>query len=273
LITIDLDGTLIDESLEVSAADRAAIRKALAAGASICLATGRLFAAAEPFARTLGLRGPIIVLQGSAVYDLSTQALVHCVPLAPATALRAYQALKRSGFHLQLYFGDTLFVDRVDDRAERYIALARVKPTVVKDLRALLDGAPPPAPGPMKVLGIDDEAKVAAMIAQLGAELGAAANVFKSQPTYLEVTDRRADKGTALRWVADSLDVPLARTAAIGDSDNDVPMLEIAGYAFAVGNATPAAKAAARTVVAAQSSNGVSDAIARLLAQGGDVSG
>lgn len=266
LVAIDLDGTLIDESLVVDEADAAAVRAAREAGCIVCLASGRLYAASRPFAQALGLSGPIIVLQGSAVYDIASDRRLLCTVLAQEVALAAYDDLKARHFHLQLYFGDRLYLDEINEAALFYLQLSRVDPVMVPDLRALLGDAPPDDPGPMKILAIAGAAEVSAAIPEIAEKLGSKASVFKSLPVYLEVTNPDANKGFALAWVAKSLNIPLADTAAIGDSDNDVPMLRLAGRSFAVGNATAAAKQAAQTVVAPHGSGGVAQALGQLLA-------
>ena len=136
---------------------------------------------------------------------------------------------------------------------------------MVPDLRALLGERTPPEPGPMKVLGIGTEAEVLAQVRELGARLGSKANVFRSLRQYIEVTDPGANKATALAWVAAQRGLNAANVAAIGDSDNDAPMLAWAGRSYAVANATPLAREAARRVVGAQGS-GVAEALADLLA-------
>jgi hypothetical protein len=265
LIAIDLDGTLVGPSLVIGERDRDAIRAVAAAGSTIVLATGRMFSAARPFANELALLGPIIVLNGAAIYDAASAAMLSAVPMQPATALRAYDDLKSDGFHLQLYFGDHLYLDELDDRALHYLALSRVEPVMVDDLRPLLDGAPPGELGPMKVLGIDTPAHVADHIPELADELGDSALVFKSMPDFLEVTDPAATKGHALTWLAKSMGLGMDDLAAIGDSDNDVAMFQAAGHSFAVANASPAARAAAQRVVAAQDRGGVAEALELLM--------
>jgi Cof subfamily protein (haloacid dehalogenase superfamily) len=265
LIAIDLDGTLIGPSLTIDDRNRSAIERAVAAGSTIVLASGRMFAAAQPFAAELRLPGPMIVLNGAAIYDAASSARLYAVPMQPPIALHAYDELKRAGFHLQLYFGDRLYLDDLDDRARRYLALSRVEPVVVPDLRPLLDGSPPGDIGPMKVLGVDDPVKVVEYIPKVAAALGDAALVFRSQPNFLEVTDPAATKGQALGWLARSMGLGIDDLAAIGDSDNDVPMLQAAGHSFAVGNASPAARAAAQRVVASQERCGVAEALELLL--------
>lgn len=263
LIAIDLDGTLIGETLTISAQDNAAITASQAAGNVICLASGRLYAASSPFAVQLGLKGPIIALQGAAAYDLSTEQRLFCTPLAVPTALRAYDDLHRRGFHLQLYYGDALYLDTLNDAARYYLSISRVEPVMVPDLRALLTGKAPAEPGPIKVLGIGSEQLVSETIPILAEACAGFANVFRSMPVFLEVTNPRATKGEALKRIANLLGIDMSATAAIGDSDNDVSMFEAAHTSFAVANATEAAKRAASAVVSPLGS-GVADALRKL---------
>lgn len=249
LVAIDVDGTLVGEDLIISAQDRSAIEAAAGNGFQICLASGRLFAASRPFAQQLQLTGPIIVLQGAVGYDLASGKRLFCTPLGRPPALAAFDFLKARGFHMQLYYGDKLYLDELNDWARYYLSLSRVEPVMVPSLRSLLSKTPPEDPGPIKVLGIAEPEKVAATIPALEREMGDSANVFRSLPPFLEVTDPNANKGYALRRIASLLDIGLDATAAIGDSDNDIPMFATAARSFAVSSGTSAARAAARTVV------------------------
>jgi Cof subfamily protein (haloacid dehalogenase superfamily) len=264
LVAIDLDGTLIGDSLTISDADRRAIGRAQSAGIEICIATGRMFSAGRPFAEALGLQGYLIPLNGAAVYDVATGAMVHAVPLDTRVAVEALDALRAKNYRVQLYFDDKLYLDGMDERAEHYIRMSRVEPVMVPDLRVLLTGVPPPEPGPMKLLGIGPESDVLIQVAELSARLGTRANVFRSQPPYIEVTDPKADKGSALEWVAGRCGIDLQAVAAIGDSDNDAPMFARAGCSFAVSSGTPLAKSTAKIVVGPLGT-GVAEALAAVL--------
>lgn len=265
LVAIDLDGTLVGEDLKISDADSAAIERASAEGIEVCIATGRLFSAARPFAEELGLSGFLIPLNGAAVFEILTGEMVRAVPLDVDVARTALDALRERRFRVQLYYGDRLYLDGVDERTKAYLRLARVEPVIVPDLRALLVGSAPAEPGPMKVLGIGAEADVMEQVRELGAKLGPKANVFRSLRQYLEVTDPRANKGSALAWVAAQRGLDASHVAAIGDSDNDAPMLSWAGRSYAVGGATPLAIASAKRVVG-PIGTGVAMALADLLA-------
>lgn len=263
LVAVDLDGTLIGPDLKISDVDRKAIERAAAAGIEISIATGRLFSAAVPFARDLGLRGFLVPLNGAAIFDIANATMVRAVPLDAAIAREALDATRAAGMRPQLYFGDRLYLDGTDARTDEYLRLSRVEPVMVPDLTDLLQGRPP-APGPMKFLAIGDPSTVQAEVRNLGAHFGKRASVFRSLPQYLEVTDPKADKATALQWIAAQRGLERSAIAAIGDADNDAPMLRWAGRSFAVGNASAMAKEAAQRVVGPRG-KGVAEAFADLV--------
>ncbi|RJS72861.1 MAG: phosphoglycolate phosphatase [Candidatus Syntrophoarchaeum sp. WYZ-LMO15] len=77
----------------------------------------------------------------------------------------------------------------------------------------------------------------------------------------LHIKDRRINKAEALKVVSDIIEVDLADFAAIGDSDNDIEMLEEVGMGIAVGNASDRLKAVADVVVEGEYGKGVVEAI------------
>ncbi|HEC57887.1 MAG TPA: phosphoglycolate phosphatase [Candidatus Syntrophoarchaeum butanivorans] len=77
----------------------------------------------------------------------------------------------------------------------------------------------------------------------------------------LHIKDRRINKGEALKVVSDIIEVDLTDFAAIGDSDNDIEMLEEVGIGIAVGNASDRLKAVADVVVEGEYGKGVVEAI------------
>lgn len=80
------------------------------------------------------------------------------------------------------------------------------------------------------------------------------------------VKSPHVDKGKGLAAVADSLDVEVGSFAAVGDSANDVEMLERAGVAYAVANADGAARAAADHVTERSYGDGFVEAVERIRA-------
>ena len=81
----------------------------------------------------------------------------------------------------------------------------------------------------------------------------------------LETTDLGVTKASGLRLLAEHLGIPMARTVGIGDSVNDLEMLEAVGHAVAMGNAQPQITALCQSVTADTEHNGVGRAIRRLM--------
>ena len=72
-------------------------------------------------------------------------------------------------------------------------------------------------------------------------------------------------KGTGLLALAAQLGIPAEETIAVGDADNDLPMLHAAGLAVAMGNANKNARAASDVTVADNDHGGCAEAIRRFL--------
>ena len=88
--------------------------------------------------------------------------------------------------------------------------------------------------------------------------------VVKSQPEFLEFFHSGVSKAKALSSVAAHFSVPMEEMVAIGDADNDIPMLTAAGCAVAMGNGSPGAKDAASWVTDDNEHDGVAKALERL---------
>jgi hydroxymethylpyrimidine pyrophosphatase-like HAD family hydrolase len=86
-------------------------------------------------------------------------------------------------------------------------------------------------------------------------------NASRSKDTYLEISDASVSKQSALHLLADHFNISLAQTMAIGDGDNDLPMLTTAGLGIATGNARPTVLAQAAQTVASNTDGGVAEAL------------
>ena len=96
---------------------------------------------------------------------------------------------------------------------------------------------------------------------RLGGELSAS----RSQAHYLDITRLGADKGHGLKRLAAVMGIPLNQVAAIGDGSNDLPMLNMAGLAMAMGNGVDELKTLAVFVTTSNDENGFAQAVDWLL--------
>lgn len=258
LVALDLDGTLVGRDLVVRARVRAAVRSAQSAGVMVTIVTGRMFAAARPFAQTLGITGPIVCYQGAAIFDVASGAELQATPVEAGVTRDVLAKAKRDNFHAQCYADDQLYVEEINRFSKRYTDLARVEPVVVPDLGAAFHDRPT-----IKIVLVDDAERATAYTETMKRYLGTRAYVTRSNPDFVEIMDPGVDKGRALALVAKHYGISLEATLAVGDSWNDLPLLNAAGMGVAMGSAPPELLARADAVVADVANDGVAEAIER----------
>lgn len=91
--------------------------------------------------------------------------------------------------------------------------------------------------------------------------------VTSSSESNIEINHINAQKGTALQTYADRLNVPMDNVMAIGDNNNDLSMLRVAGVSYAMENAINSVKQTAKRLTTSNVENGVAQAINEVLAE------
>jgi hypothetical protein len=136
--------------------------------------------------------------------------------------------------------------------------LSLTEPVIVPSLREAFAYSPA-----TKAVVVADVATAPEYEGRLQEHFAGRAYVTRSLPEFVEVLDLSVDKGSALRFVAGRLGVPMEATLAIGDSWNDAPLLRAAGFAVAMGSGPPELREIADAVVGDLAHDGVADAIER----------
>lgn len=260
LVALDVDGTLVGKSLSISSAVKAALQRMQAAGITGCLVTGRMYRATLPFARELGFDAPLICYQGAAIIDPKTDAVLEHRAVENEVVRELASLAERDRMHLQLYRNDEYYCESRNRFSELYASLAQAEPVVVPSLREAFAFSPA-----TKGVVVADAADAQAYAQRLREVFGERAYVTRSLPEFVEILDPRVDKGAALRFVAQRLNVPLEQTAAVGDSWNDAPLLAAAGLGIAMGSAPPELREVADAVVGDLDHDGVAEAIDRFV--------
>jgi Cof subfamily protein (haloacid dehalogenase superfamily) len=258
LVALDLDGTLVGDDLVLRPRVREAVAAAQARDIAVTIVTGRMFQAARPFARALGVGGPMVCYQGAAIFEAESGATLRETPVRSDVTRDVLQWAHEHSVHAQCYADDQLYVEQINRFSERYTALARVEPVVVPSLReAFAERAS------IKVVLVDDAERADQHLAVLRPLLGDRAYLTRSHVDFVEVLDPRVNKGEALAFIAQRYGVPLAETLAVGDAWNDVPLLDAAAIGVAMGSGPPELLARADHVVADVGHDGVAEAIER----------
>lgn len=256
LVAFDVDGTLVGRDLVISRNVRDAIASMQKRGNIGCLVTGRMYRATLPFARELDFDAPLICYQGAAIIDPTTDELLAHTALSNEIVRELIAVAERDRMHLQLYRNDEYYCEARNRFSELYASLALMQPVVVASLREAFAYSPA-----TKAVVIADEPVAERYAEKLRETFDGRANVTRSLPEFVEVLDPAVDKGSALRFVAARLGIAIDQTIAIGDSWNDAPLLEAAGFAVAMGSSPPELRAVADAVVGDLQHDGVAEAV------------
>ncbi|MBI2915171.1 MAG: HAD family phosphatase [Firmicutes bacterium] len=261
LIAIDLDDTLLTGELAIPPRCRETIARAMSQGAMVCVATGRMFCSALPFARELGLNGPVIAYNGALVRTPGGDTVYH-QPVPLPVAQEVVMVARENRLSLNVYLDDTLYVEEVTEHTRYYLSHSGVEAHPVGNMMRFLDR------DPTKVLVVDQKERVAGFIPILWERFQGRLEVVGSKPRYIEMTSPGVSKGRALLRLAASLGVETGEVMAIGDSFNDLDMIESAGIGVAVANAPYAVQSRADWVAPSNEEGGVAAAIERFVLAG-----
>ncbi|MBI3945586.1 MAG: HAD family phosphatase [Armatimonadetes bacterium] len=251
LVSLDLDGTLLDAGLRVSPRNLAAVRRCRSLGARVVISSGRMHDSTLVYWRAMALDTPIISYNGAFIKHEETGEVLLDEHLDAMVARELVALCEERGLHLNYYCDDRLYIARPNHWGDLYAARTSSLPHPVGNLRAL-EGKPP-----TKLLIVADAARVASLLAELGPRYAGRAYVTTSFPEYLEFMPLSVDKGKALAVVARRFGIARERVVAFGDAMNDVPAIRWAGLGVAMENAIAEARAAADRIAPHHAEDGV----------------
>lgn len=259
LLALDLDGTLIGESPEISERSARAVQAAARLGVKVTLATGRMYRAAKPYADQLGIVTPLICYQGAQIRDPVSEEVISETGIDREIALEVLRYARENGYHVNAFAGDELYMAELTPEGKFYLDRAKVEPNIVGDLTEWLDR------DVLKLVLVTDEPTTLKIIAELSERFGERLYVTRSYPTFAETINPYVSKGKALKYLAKRLDIPLDNVMAIGDDLNDIDMVAAAGLGVAMRNSPREVISNAQFVTGTVEEDGVAAAIERFI--------
>ena len=256
LIALDLDGTLLSPDEEISARNRAAIRRSLENGVRVVLVTGRGTDLPVRISRELNLNLPVICCHGALTKDFGANRTLEHRPVPLSFAKQMVEFAEAKGLSLAIYAeeyfwrleGSRVYMDDMVGPAWRE---AKTFADILHE-----------APTFLRFLGKES-------VAAMRAEFGDLPLNFRYE-TWGEfeecaVLSQLASKENALKQLCADFQILPERVLAIGDSRNDVPMLRWAGVGVAMANALPEVRQSVRHVTTSNTEDGVALAIERFV--------
>ena len=258
LIATDIDGTLLNREGKVTDRCLSAIRKAVGRGIVFAIASGRFPENVFVKFRGEGLVCPIIGINGAHIVDEKLRSLQEHYIQRDAS-IRVQKLLEDAGADYFMFAPHRICSSNPAIRHHSELSNGDdVKELGFSYCRGS-DAAREMAKGSVYKYYVCANVPLDPLRAALRG-IGSV-TVTQSAPMNIEVMPQDVDKGRGVSDLARMLGIPLSQVMTLGDEENDIPMLKIAGFGVAMGNASQAAKAAAKYITATNDEDGLAAAI------------
>ena len=282
LIASDMDGTLLNSNHKIPKNNIELIKFAQKNGIEFVVATGRAYYEALPSLNNENIKCDVISFNGGIIYDKNGN-IINITPMKLKDLYYTIEILKSLDISYQLYTKNTIYTNSIETDITAYIDLIRANGeepneqhlrqearnrlalghiTEVDNIELYLNQEDNPA---IKVIGISNDLEKLKHATEL---LSGNDNisVTSSGANNVEIMDKKATKGEALKIIADIHDINLKNAIAIGDNLNDQAMLDIVEYSIAMKNGNKKLKKTAKFITEkTNSEGGVADSVMKLL--------
>jgi Cof subfamily protein (haloacid dehalogenase superfamily) len=280
LVAIDLDGTLLDYFLKISAENIAALKKVKSRGIEVVIATGRDFSDVLALTEAIELSSPIILQNGALIRHSQTGEVWFKEPLGKDLAINTIKIARSFPTANFIHTEDNITTDedreklfnfiadlyveitegQVDPENAKEISLKWVsKYTFVEDIIEYCDE------NVLKVTLIGRSAILQNFLENAKKEMGDKVYLTNSFPIIIETLSAKASKGKALKYLSERMRVQRDEILAIGDGPNDEDMLEFAGTSIAMANCREELRKIADYITLSCEDNGVAKALEKFL--------
>jgi Cof subfamily protein (haloacid dehalogenase superfamily) len=264
LVLADVDGTLVNEEKVLTKRAKNAVTELRRAGIPFAITSGRpplgmamLFNPLELDTPIAGFNGGLFVTRDLTILEQKT------VPADVAS--QAVDLIRKHGLDAWVYRGNDWLITKADaPHVARESWTVKFEPKIVADVGEKLDQV-------AKIVGVsDDYDKVQRCEADAQISFGQRATAARSQPYYLDITNKEANKGAVVEYLSNHLNVPAGEIATIGDQPNDVLMFKRSGFSIAMGNASDEVKKQADATTDSFNDEGFARAMERFILASSD---
>ena len=259
LVLADVDGTLVTEQKVLTKRAQDAVKALRNAGVRFAITSGRpprgmamLFNSLELDTPIAGFNGGLFVERDLTILEQKT------VPIE--VARQAIDLIREHGLDAWVYRGNDWLIAKADaPHVAREAWTVKFEATIVADVGEKLDQV-------SKVVGVsDDYDRVRRCENDAQSAFGQRATAARSQPYYLDITNKDANKGAVVQYLSTHMQIPAEEIATIGDQPNDVLMFKRSGFSIAMGNASDEVKAQATATTDSFNDEGFAKAMERFV--------
>ena len=240
MICSDLDDTMIGRKQQYGPKEKESIHKYVDAGGKFVIVTGRMTAGILPVCRELDLHGEVLSYPGAITTDIDTEETLDktTIPCDLATEIGEY--IEKRGYCYQTYEGDYVYTQKATDLTMQYVKVshARYKETGIKLSEYIRNNSI----SPPKIVLLGDPVDAPAIRDDMISAFGKDLLINISKPFIIEIIPHGISKGVAVARLAKKYGIKQEEVICVGDSDNDLAMLEYGGLSVCVQNGSPQAK-------------------------------
>lgn len=258
MIVLDLDDTLLRDDLTISPRTKQALMEAQDAGVKVVLASGRPTSAMLSIAEELRLSE-----YGSFILSFNGAKIIHCrtgeewfSSMLPTEIVhQLYGISRRENVWIHTYVDNMIVTEEANPYTDIEGELTNIPIKIVDNF---VDAVTEPV---VKVLMLEEPELLARVELKLEKEFAGRLSVMRSKPFFLEFTEFGVTKGTSLNSLIQQLGISRDEVIAIGDSGNDLSMIQFAGLGVAMGNAAEEIKAQADFITDTNMNDGVAKVV------------
>ncbi|MCP1222979.1 Cof-type HAD-IIB family hydrolase [Sebaldella sp. S0638] len=254
MLVTDVDDTLLTDGHEITKENREAIMELQRNGVKFVLASGRPTEAITGIARELELPkygGFVAGYNGGEILDMSSGNMLKRMGLKREELLEIYEKSKDIDLKYITYKDNFVLGKEKDEFVDEELKITNFEYLEFEDLQDIeFDEL-------IKCMLVGRTEIVLETKNKLEPLFDGRIALTISKPIFLEFINKNASKGNAVRVIADKLGITLDEVAAIGDSYNDISMLEIAGFSGTVENGNDEAKKTASFISSSNNNSGL----------------
>lgn len=270
LICIDLDGTLLNDKNGISDKDKNTLIEAEKAGITIALTTGRLYASAKYYANDIGIRPWIISSNGSYIREAGSEKELFKNPINNHQFGIICSIIEKYKLTFNFNTFDRVVTNFILPEDNTYVKANKlaedkfkVKFGVHENYKHIYDIYPK---GIYKALLYLDKTEEGIKIIQNAKKELVEFNemeIVSSAVSNIEVMAKGMTKESSIKLLGEKLGIAREKTMCIGDSENDITMIDYAGFGVAMENSIEELKSLADFITDSHVNSGVSKAIRR----------
>ena len=259
LLSVDVDGTLINSKKQVTPKTKEKIQQAVEKGVIFTISSGRPVQGVQLITDQLGMDAPVITYNGAMAITGESRTIIYSCNMEKEDALQIEMLGKQRDTLIAIWSDNKLYVNHMNELALKYSTISGTEPILYTDIEPLIEK------GINKILWYDDVERINAFEEELKTVINPTVNYHTSQPFFLEFVNINASKAIALEKLGNHYGISKEEMIAIGDGFNDLSMIEYAGLGVAMENAPEEIKQAADFVTLSNEDDGVAYVIDKFI--------